>query len=274
MQAVLLALMCCSPLVAMPQSTFYRTFGTDTIEEIGNAVIQTADGGFLIAGGEVVPAPIQWWKGNGVLLRTDQSGEVLWRNAIVAPGTHSIELRDLIVNAEGQFIVTGVYSYEWNASPANHDVYLAAFDVDGEEIWSTRAGGPFKDWGEQALRTADGDYVVCGSRQMTSSNLIGHAAFLIRFNASGDSLWLRTLLAPNAVNQYGYCLAPAPDEGFYVGGGRHYFGESVPLIMRTDAAGDTLWSRRLDSLLRGEVHAVRAAPEGGILATGWCTATG
>jgi len=256
------------------QSTFYRTYGTDTLGEGGNAVVQTADGGYLIAGWEVVPAPIQLWKGNGVLLRTNPQGEIEWRQAIVAPGTHSIEFRDLIINAEGQYVATGVYSHEWNASPMNHDVQLGIFDSGGVNIWTVHAGGPFKDWGEKVLQTLDGGYIVCGSRQTIASGLFGHAAFLMRFSSVGDSLWLRTLAAPNGVNQYSYCIAPATDDGFFLGGGRHLWGESRPLVIRTDEFGDTLWTRRLDSLLQGEVRSIIAAADGGVLAAGWCTATG
>ncbi|MFZ1692556.1 MAG: hypothetical protein WAT74_05075, partial [Flavobacteriales bacterium] len=262
------------PLVVMPQNTFYRTYGTDTIEEIGNAVIQTADGGFLIAGGEVVPAPIQWWKGNGVLLRTDPNGEVLWRTAIIAPGTHGIEFRDLIINAAGQYVVTGVYSHEWNASPLNDDVFLALYDEAGEEVWSTRIGGPYRDLGNAVRQLPDGGYAVGGSRWTAPLPGAIGTACLARFSSTGDSLWFRTYPGPIGEGQYGFCMDVSGDSGYFLGGHRDYFTQTRVLIMHVDSQGDTIWTRRLDTLDEGTAIDVLATSDGGVLATGYSTATG
>ncbi len=262
------------PFHAHSQISFLHTFGVDTLYEEGAAVIQTADGGFLIAGTEVVPDPIQVAKGNGVLLKTNEFGEEIWRRVFIAPGTHSLSFNHLITNTDGQYVITGTYEYEWNATPTNHDVFLALCDTVGDEVWSARMGGAHRDLGSQVRELPDGGYAVCGTRWVTPTNMGEGAACLARFNALGDSLWMRTYPGPAGGTQTAYCLEVGLDSGYYLGGAQESFVGTCAYLMRTDQQGDTLWTLRLDPLSDGDVRDIALSPDGGVVVTGFSTVTG
>ena len=262
------------PFQARSQISFLHTFGVDTLYEEGAAVIQTADGGFLIAGTEVVPDPIQVAKGNGVLLKTNEFGEEIWRRVFIAPGTHSLSFNHLITNTGGQYVITGTYEYEWNASPTNHDVFLALCDTAGEEVWSARMGGTHRDLGSQVRELPDGGYAVCGTRWVTPTNMGEGAACLARFDSLGDSIWMRTYPGPAGGTQTAYCLEVGLDSGYYLGGAQESIVGTCAYVMRTDQQGDTLWTLRLNPLFDGDVRDIALSPDDGVVLTGYSTVTG
>jgi outer membrane protein assembly factor BamB len=261
-----------NPFCTQAQNTFFRTFGIDTLHEEGASVVQTPDGGFLVAGSEVVPAPLQLYKGNGVLLRTNELGEEIWRHAFSPLGTHGLEFRHLVALANGQYAITGVYSYEWNASPTDDDVFLAVYNASGDELWNVKVGGAFRDVGNQVRQLQDGGYAVGGTRWHT--NLGEGAACIARFNEQGDSLWMRTYPNPLGGAQTAKCIRATLDFGFYLGGGREHPIGTKAYVLRTNQLGDTLWSRTLDTLEAGEVRDMLVCPDNGVVFTGYSTATG
>jgi hypothetical protein len=96
-------------------------------------------------------------------------------------------------------------------------------------------GGSNLDEGRGAGQTADGGYIVSGWTKSFGSG--DYDFYLIKTNASGDTLWTRTYGGPN--EDYGYGVSHAADGGYIVGGTTLSYGagmEDVYLI-KTDANG-------------------------------------
>lgn len=91
-----------------------KTFGGANTEQV-NVVRQTSDGGFITAGetesfGESGK--------NGYLIRTDGNGEEQWTQLI--EGGFEDRIHDLVINASGDFLLTG-----WKNNGADADVLIA-----------------------------------------------------------------------------------------------------------------------------------------------------
>lgn len=110
-------------------------------------------------------------------------------------------------------------------------VYLMAATQSLYAGWIRTYGTPAYEEGRSVAQTSDGGFVIGGKT--------AEALWLIRTNASGDTLWTRTV--DNAsVN----CLRVTPDGGFIVAGtlNSEWIGQSL-YILKTDAQGNAVWSK-------------------------------
>jgi len=99
--------------------------------DLGNAVRQTADGGYILAGytpGGRFNAVDAW------LIRTDAFGDTLWTKTY---GTDAEEsANDVIETADGGFVFTG---FAWSSkSSRDRDVWLVKTDSVGDTLWTGR----------------------------------------------------------------------------------------------------------------------------------------
>jgi len=264
--ALVLYLGVCSGTYA--QVTFQRTYGLDTIHDYSKCVLPVPGAGYYLAGFQFE------FSGNGVeavLLRINSVGDTLWKKSYLMP--LYVMFQDVIATSNGELVVAGLVNHG-SVAGFTYDAYLAKLDTAGNFLWATTVGGPYNDWALQVLETPDGGLVAAGWSATMSWGDHG-AAYLVRLNSAGDTLWTRTYPNPNPNwYQYAYCVGMMPDSGFVLAGKQS--NGSIPQVhvMRTNAQGDTLWTKRLDILDSGEARDVVITDAGNILITGYCTASG
>jgi hypothetical protein len=173
-------------LCAMPSFAqdllWCRTYA-DGGEESGNAVQQTADGGYIIAGwtdsfpiGRVV-----------YLVKLDSLGDTLW--ARTYSGIYPAEGYSVQQTRDGGYIVAGITVFS-NETPAATSVYLVRTDSLGEALWSRTYGVGDYYVGRSVQQTTDGGYIVAGHIYDLYTFLL--EVYLIRTDSLGDTLWTRT----------------------------------------------------------------------------------
>ncbi len=148
-----------------------------------NAIAQTSDGGFVLAGILYDPSGKPAY-----LLRINAPGDTLWFRSYSGKylqGPHYVQQ-----TADGGYIMTG---------GAGGDVCVARTDSDGDMLWSHSYGNPGIDCdeGQSVQQTKDNGFVIAGlssRRRPASDHGFGPEcdAYLIRTDRNGDSLWTRT----------------------------------------------------------------------------------
>ncbi|MFO7525915.1 MAG: T9SS type A sorting domain-containing protein [Ignavibacteriaceae bacterium] len=142
-----------------------KTFGGDGSQD-GYDVLQTNDGGYLIAGSK---SWAEIW-----LIRTDSTGDTLWTKTY--PG--SIERGNCLSHAsDGGFIITG--------SNINSDLLVIRTDENGDLLWSNTYGGGNYDVGSAVIQVTGGGYIVCGSTE--SSGAGNSDIWLVRIDSDGTT---------------------------------------------------------------------------------------
>ncbi|MBM3331756.1 hypothetical protein FJY68_07900 [candidate division WOR-3 bacterium] len=134
--------------------------------------------------------------------------------------------------------------------------------------WWRTYGGPSDDDGRSIQQTADDGYIVAG---WTKSFGAGYAdVCLIKTNAQGDSLWVRTYGGPN--QDGGNSVQQTTDGGYIIAGGSGSFGAGLydVYLVKTDASGDTLWTRTYGGTDQDMGNSVQQTADGGYIITG-CT---
>jgi len=133
-------------------------------------------------------------------------------------------------------------------------------------LWTRQYGGAAKDVGLSVQQTADSGYVIAG---WTESFGAGATDFyLIKTNAAGDTLWTRTY--GGASEDLGNSVQQTADGGYVIAGYTASFGAGDwdAYLIKTDAAGDTTWTRTFGTTGPDYGYSVRQTTDGGYVVTG------
>jgi len=222
----------------------------------GSWVQQTADSGFVVVGG--VDTGI--W-----LVKTAADGDTLWTR--IYPGNNAANMVEQ--TADGGFVMAGTASY---SSPNGGDVYVVKTDADGDTVWTRTYGGLRDDEGISIRQTGDHGYVVAATT--LSFGAPGQNIWLIRTDSMGDTLWTRVFGGDSA--DYGGWAQQTTDGGFFVAGWTWSYSPSPEAyLIKTDAVGDTLWTRTIGGLGWFEGMSGQQMKDGGyIVVGGWEDTTG
>ncbi len=158
------------------------------------------------------------------------------------------------------FIVAG-YTY----SPgSNDDIYLIRTDFLGDTLWTRKFGGPQWEMGHCVQQTRDSGYIVAGE---ASSFGDGPQVYLLRTDASGDTLWTRTY--GGADSETGFSVRQTNDGGYIVVGNTDSYGDGIQIyLLRLDANGDTLWTRIYGGTGQDEGRCVQLTTDSGFIVLG------
>jgi hypothetical protein len=242
---------------AQGDTLWTRTCGGTKNDE-GYSVQQTADGGYIVAG---TTRSFGAGGSDVYLIRTDASGDTLWTRTY--GGTNDDQGNCVQPTSDGGYIVAG-WTYSFGAS--GHDVYLIKADADGDTLWTKTYGGFEWDEGFSVEQTADGGYVIGG---YTSGFGAGaYDVYVIKTNASGDTLWTRTY--GGAELDYGYSIQQTSDGGYVIAGASTSFsgGPYDVYLVKTNASGDTLWTRTYGPSEDGG-YSVQQTADGGYIVAGF-----
>jgi hypothetical protein len=207
-----------------------RTYGGDgTGLDFGRSGQQTADGGYIVTGGT--------WSFGAMcqvyLIRTDSAGDTLWTR------TYGGENEDagcsVQQTSDSGYVIAG-YS--------DGDVYLVKTDAQGDTLWTRTYGGHLMEIGYSVQQTSDGGYIVVG--ELSPNGDDDSDVYLVKTDASGNQTWAEVL--GGAGDECGRSVQQTSDGGYVVTGWTRSFGVGTPdynnvYLIKTDADGDTLWTR-------------------------------
>jgi hypothetical protein len=181
-----------------------QTYGGPS-DDTGRAVVQTADGGYALAGytASYGAGDYDFW-----LVKTDSSGNALWNQTYgagpqVEEGNLLIgflgddEARSVIQTDDGGFVLAG---YTWSFGAGESDGWLIKTDSDGNMVWNQTYGGTSYDHFNQVISTSDGGFALAGGTP-ASGAVSGYNAWLMKTDSSGAVEWNQSYgAAPNVAN--------------------------------------------------------------------------
>ncbi len=164
------------------------------------------------------------------------------------------------------YIVAGTTNCYGNS----YQVYLLKTDASGDTLWTRTYGGTDHDYGYAVQQTTDGGYIVSGQ---TNSFGDSTQVYLIKTNASGDTLWTRTYGGTGTDG--GYSVQQTRDTGYIVAGWTSSFGNYYQVyLLKTNAFGDTLWTKTYGGTSRDESRSAQQTQDGGYIVAGWTMSFG
>jgi hypothetical protein len=242
---------------SVPAQAWERAYGGSDID-VGYSVCETSDGGYIITGGTY---SFDAGSSDVYLIKTDASGDTIWTRTY-GGGDWDVG-RSVCETSDGYYIIAGE---TWYFDPFSADVYLIKTDASGDSIWTRTYGGSDGDYGYSVCETSDGGYIIAG---YTFSFGAGNGdVYLIKTDASGDTIWTRTYGGSKGDGSNSVC--ETSDGGYIITGGTGSFGagSSDVYLIKTDASGDTIWTRTYGGGEPDDGNSVCETSDGGYIITG------
>jgi len=243
---------------AFAQQRWERTYGGAGTDE-GYSVQQTTDGGYIVAG-----LYDKYGNPQVYLIKANASGDTLWTRTYGVPnGGVGYSVQE---TQDGGYIVAG---YTWSFGN-NYQVYLVKTNASGDTLWTRNYGGSSGDRGYSVQQTQDGGYIVAGYTDSFGESL---QVYLIKTNAQGDTLWTRTYGGTG--DDGGRSVQQTSDGGYIIAGYTYSFGNNYQVyLIKTNASGDTLWTRAYGGTSIDESNSVQQTSDGGYIIAGWTNSFG
>ena len=188
-----------------------KTIGGEKTD-VGESLIQTSDGGYVIAG---VTQSFGAENPNVYVVKLDASGNLQWTKTIGGGKGETGE--SLIQTSDGGYAITGL-TITFGAG--KWDVYVVKLDANGNLQWTKTIGGPDYDQGKSLVQTSDGGYAITGST--TSFGAGGEDVYVVKLDAKGNLQWTKTIGGPE--DEKGNSLIQTSDGGYAIAGETKSFG--------------------------------------------------
>ncbi len=155
--------------------------------DYGRAIVQTSDGGYVIAGHTNSFCAYGCPTYEDVyVVKLDANGNLLWTKTI--GGADDDRGYSLIESSDGGIIITGnTYSY----GRGNTDIYIIKLSNSGNLIWVKTVGGTQYERARRIISTSDGGFAIVGHTSSFGSG--GFDIYLIKMDAVGNLQWTRTI---------------------------------------------------------------------------------
>ncbi|MGH1366458.1 MAG: T9SS type A sorting domain-containing protein [Calditrichia bacterium] len=112
-----------------------------------------------------------------------------------------------------------------------------------DTLWTGLYGGNNEDYAKDIIQTSDGGFAIAGDFGRISGQPDSGNVWLAKINSSGNQLWSKNY-GENKLDRSS-ALVQLPDNGFLIAGETQSRGAgSTDLwVLRTNAAGDTIWTK-------------------------------
>jgi regulation of enolase protein 1 (concanavalin A-like superfamily) len=254
-----------------------RTYEGLGIHEQGRWVLQTADGGYTIACETSEPA---WSSASGnslLLIKTDASGNFLWRK------TWGVEHPCSVVQtADGGYGLLGLNFTGYTRS------LLAKTDAAGNVQWEKTLWQPpiessanepvtIYNYAESLVQTVEGGYAIAGYvdtvtfRQPDRYFTDSYQFLLVKTDANGDILWEKTY---GGTDDVALSLVQTADDGYAILGNtnsnkKKHPTESLDLaLVKTDASGNFQWRKTFGGTMEDYASEVIQTSDGAYVVVG------
>jgi hypothetical protein len=235
-----------------------RTIG-EANQEHGNVIIQTTDGGYMVAGGTASFGAGDY---DMYIVKLDFSGGVQWAKTI--GGSSIDEACSIVQTTDGGYIAAGS-TISFGAG--GYDVYIVKLAASGTLQWSRTIGGSSFDEAYSIVQATDGGYVFAG--ETTSFGATGGDMYIVKLDASGTPQWSRTI--GGSTSEDAFSIIQAADGGLVITGITNSFGAGGfdTYIVKLNSSGMLQWSKTIGGTGDDYGYSVKQTIEGGYIMAGF-----
>ncbi len=230
--------------------------------DAGYALVQTSEGGYIIAGEtkSYGAGQADCW-----IIRLDSAGGILWQKAY--GGSYDDILCSIRQTSDGGYIAAGLtYSYG-SGAPASSDLWVLRLDSAGDVGWQKNYGGPGYDDAGCVLETPSGDFLVTGRSNSYSAG--DYDLWILKLDSSGNIFWQKKYGGSGM--DRANCASNTSDGGFVVAGYTDSFGAGGYDLwaMKIDSSGDVVWQKTYGGSNNDGALNLERTQDGGYIMSGW-----
>jgi uncharacterized delta-60 repeat protein len=250
---------CVTRLNAKGQTVWRKLLGGKKVDK-GVAISRSKDGQLLVLGESK-----SFNRGNGqdlYIAKVSLDGKLLWQKSY--GGSEDEFAAGVAGTNDGGVLIVG--DSESYSKKRYRDIYIVRLDKNGNMLTTKTIGGKFNDEANALTRTADGNFMLVGSREIKHT---GDADFfLLKLNQNGEKIWARTLGEDQ--NDVLHAVAPTPDGGIVATGRtRSYNSSQTDLaVMHFNQKGKLIWFKIYGFKYYDEGNAITMTKNGTFVVSG------
>jgi hypothetical protein len=210
-----------------------------------NSVIQASDHGFVACGFSK-----NFGDSSLFIVKTDSSGKFLWKRSLCSSINANAD--DLIEIDKNYYVVGNV-----EESYAHYKIVINKLSPGGNLIWQKMYDVGFL--ADEIIQTEDNNLIIMGFHS------------ILKLTLNGDIIWQKSLSDAWRF----YSIKQTADLGFILAGYIGYNeneGYQSNLIIKTDSAGELIWSKiyfALTDNYNDNFESVQPTSDNGFIACGW-----
>lgn len=255
--------------------------------DIPRAVVQTLDGGFVVAGssgstdGDLVGVASA---GRAWVVKLDAGGLIQWQQRYGDTSEDSFWAMEQ--TATGELLLAGIRNSTTAIPGCNQggpNAWLVKLDSEGDMLWERCYGGSFDELFRSLNITDDGGCIAAGRSRSSNGDVSTNNGlediWIVKMNEQGDIDWEKSLGGSNT--EWAIAVKKTDDGGYVVVGftyssngdvtGHH--GQDDVWVVKLNASGALLWQRALGGSDRDSGRDVIIHPDGGMSVAGWTQST-
>jgi len=238
----------------------------------GNAIVQSNDGGIVVAASTNSPGGNGGW--DVYVAKLDKDGNLLWTRTI--GGKNDEGAYSISVTRDGGFVIAGTTN---SFGSGGWDVYVLKLDYRGNLQWSKTIGGSGEDVAEWITQTYDGGYVISG--HTNSFGFGGWDVYVIKLDSVGNLRWTKTIGGSN--DESGNCIIQSSDGSYVISGWTTSFGQGgLDAYVIKLATGEYLldesayiqWRRTVGGGNNDRGSSILQSRDGSYVIAGWTESAG
>lgn len=272
-----------SALVAQsaPSIEWQKALG-GTHGESANAVQQTSDGGYIVAGHSMSnDGDVTGNHGGGDywIVKLNPAGGIQWQKTL--GGSNVDDAQSIRQTTDGGYIIAGSSNSgdgDISGNHGNYDYWIVKLDSNGNMQWQKSLGGSSMDIAQSIQQTSEGGYIVAGSSSSNDGDVSGNHGggdyWIVKLDINGNIQWQKSLGGSsseqvNSVQQTfdgGYIIAGttvSTDGDITVSYGNNDFW-----VVKLDSGGNMQWQKTLGNIGDNIGYYAQQTFDGGYIAVG------
>lgn len=230
-----------------------KVLGGPSHNDMGLDVLETDDGGFVIAG--YTRAYGAGGK-DAYIIKTNYYGDTIWTKVI--GGTGNEMAQSISLTEDKGYIVTG-YTSSYGAG--GDDGLMFKLDSSGNLLWAKTYGNAGEEYIASSVILQNDTIVFVGKSE---SDL-----FLTKTTPDGDTIWTKHI--GTLGGEEAYKITTTYDNGFAIAGYTLGGPPGVPnmYLVKTDYKGDTLWTKAYGENGGDAAYSMIETPDNGFALIGY-----
>jgi len=212
--------------------------------DVGYAVINTLDGGYLIAG--IANSSKAW------LIKTDKDGNIVWSKSFYTESSSYSIFNDVTVS-DNEYIAVGAIIVNWSA-------LIVKYDDNGNQVWARIFDNASRSMLYSIVAAREGGYIATGYLKLNDSQ--SYDILLMKINDDGYVIWKKTY-GGSGIDQ-GYVVIPAIDYSYIILGVTSSPETRCTWLIKVDEDGDIEWNKTYE----GEGLSIIQSHDNGYIITG------
>lgn len=226
--------------------------------EGASSVIQTSDGGYILAG---LTNSFGRGESDAWVLKLTLGGDIEWQYTY--GGRNNDVASSIIQTTDGGYILAGTTE---SFGAGMSDVWVLKLSSSGEIEWQKTYGGSQEDKAESIMETSDEGFIIGGYTNSFGSG--GFDIWILKLSSTGNLEWQYTYGV--LFDDVAFSIKETSDEGYIVAGYTDFFGMAASKfwVLKLTPLGEVEWQWIYGGSYDDEACCIVQTSDGGYLLGG------